>query len=562
MNKNNLEGYNWNNPNIINDLPKQNHNFENHFLINNNNPYPSFDDNFNNSYTNNNNFQVNKFNFNNNQNNNIINTNSGSFNNNNNNYNYNNYNNNNNYNNSNNIINYNYNQNNIMKNSFNKNNYNIDYNKLNLFNNNNININRNQFNKSQNNNYQINVNIDDFTKNLIKSMSVLNSSKNITWKDNIKSFVSSLYYNNYNFSTKLDNNSIKYPLFIFNKKIDNIIRDELKYPLKSFLYMSYKSNFNNLSNIGCESYTSDCGWGCMLRCCQMLLSKILIQKKIYDFFKFSNNKFIDNNMMNKIRNDILNLFNDNYLPVEIVRESAEYNYFWLLFENYSRNNPIYNGVYEIIPPYSIHILSKLGNCAGVYTSNYKMINTICQINSSIFNTLNFIHFDGGSISKKKIINSFCEESYSSFSENDSLTYNGVDYKFIKGGVVFISLRLGLQNLDESFYDLIPLLFKKLRQNFGLVSGRKNRAYYFIGVQGDNNLIFSDPHLNQEMSGDLKKDNELYYNDCLYLMNIKEMSSAFTFAVGIFNRNHLLNFFEDIKWLSDYKYKDILYFEKD
>ena len=71
-----------------------------------------------------------------------------------------------------------------MNNSFNKNNYNIDYNKQNLFNNNNIN--GNQFNKSQNNNYQINVNIDDFTKNLIKSMSVLNSSKNITWKDNIK----------------------------------------------------------------------------------------------------------------------------------------------------------------------------------------------------------------------------------------------------------------------------------------------------------------------------------------------------------------------------------------
>ena len=430
--------------------------------------------------------------------------------------------------------------------------------------NNDGNINKNNFSSNNSNNLNNDIKNkinDNFYLNLVKTMAVINPSKNKTWKDNLKSFVSTLFYNNHNFSIKFENDSIKYPLYIFNKRIDNIIRDELKYPLKTFLYMSYKSGFNNLSNIGCESFTSDCGWGCMLRCCQMLLSKALIQKKIFDFFLNKNNALIDNNTITKIRNEVLYLFNDNYLPLDIARESKELNYFWNLFEYFAKSNFIYNSTYEIIPPYSIHVLSKLGNCAGVYTSNQKMINLICQINSTIFNSLSFIHFDSGNISKKMIFSTFCEEC-TSFCVNDELiVYNGVDYKFKKSGVIFISMRLGLQNLDESFYKFIPLIFRKIRHNFGLVGGRKNRAYYFIGIQNDNKLIFSDPHLNQEVTGDILKDISKYYNENLYLMDIQEMSSSFSFAVGIFNKMHLEHFLEDINYFHNSEFNDILYFSK-
>ena len=89
-------------------------------------------------------------------------------------------------------------------------------------------------------------------------------------------------------------------------------------------------------------------------------------------------------------------------------------------------------------------------------------------------------------------------------------------------------------MDESYYNLIPLIFRKIRHNFGIVGGRKNRAYYFIGIQEDNKLIFSDPHLNQEMTGNIWKDNEKYYNENLYLMDIKEMSSGFSFLFILIN----------------------------
>ena len=43
--------------------------------------------------------------------------------------------------------------------------------------------------------------------------------------------------------------------------------------------MTYRKGFITLKAVGCHSYTYDCGWGCMLRCSQMILSKALIDIK-------------------------------------------------------------------------------------------------------------------------------------------------------------------------------------------------------------------------------------------------------------------------------------------
>ena len=324
--------------------------------------------------------------------------------------------------------------------------------------------------------------------------------------------------------------------------------------------MSYRSSLINLSNLGLENCTSDCGWGCMLRCCQMLLSKGLIQKKIFDFFS-QGNGLVNNDIMTKIRKEVLCLFNDNYLNLELVREHPDFENFWRKYENIARNEPAYNSISEIIPPYSIHILCKLGNFAGKFTSNIKIINLLCKINSYLFNNIKFLHFESGDISRKQLLNSLCEECID-FNNKDIIEYNGVDYQFKNPGIIFISLRLGLYNLDPSFYDFIPLIFSKFRNNFGFVGGKKDRAYYFIGVQGDNKLIFVDPHLNQQMNNDFEKDYESYYTENLYLLDIKELTSSFTFAIGIFNSNQFSQFIEDLKWFDkNNEYNKFIYFGK-
>ena len=201
----------------------------------------------------------------------------------------------------------------------------------------------------------------------------------------------------------------------------------------------------------------------------------------------------------------------------------------------------------MIPPYSIHLLCKLGKCAGEYVSDIKMIKIISQINSQIFDDMNIVFFESSYISRKKLIINFCEE-YTDFNSNylDTITYNGIDYIFKKGGIIFISFRLGLLDLDPSFYEIIPLLFKQFHNNLGFVSGKKKRAYYFIGIQGNDKLIFVDPHYNQQLSNNFDKDYETYYTDNYYLMDIKELSSEFTFGIGIFNSHHFIQFLDDLQ----------------
>ena len=390
--------------------------------------------------------------------------------------------------------------------------------------------------------------------NLIKIMSVLKSSNIQTWKDNLKSFVSSLYYNGYGLSKRFDKNEPELPIYIFESKIDKL-DEQINFLLKTFLYMSYRSGFINLNCIGCGDYSSDCGWGCMIRACQMILSKGLIQKKIFDFFR-EKNALIDKDSLRKIRIQILDLFSDYYIPYKELKDHPDFKYFWEKYKDLSKTNPEYKSISEIIPPYSIHILCKLGKFSGEYTSDIKIIRLFTQINSQIFNDFNIMFFECGYISKKKLITNFCEE-YIDFNSNylDTITYNGVDYIFKKGGIVFISFRLGLYDLDPSFYDIIPLIFKKFRNNLGFVCGKKNRAYYFIGVQENNKLIFVDPHYNQLITNNSDRDYESYYTDNIYLLDIKDLSSEFTLGIGIYNAVQFNQFFEDLKWFND-NFKDL------
>ena len=317
-------------------------------------------------------------------------------------------------------------------------------------------------------------------------------------------------------------------------------------------------NYSSLKAVGCHSYTSDCGWGCMLRCSQMILSKALIEKKIFDLKKQNINK--DYNITN-IRKEVLSLFTDNYLSVGEVKNHPDYQYFWELYEEVVKCNPEYKNISKIIPPYSIHILSKLGNCSGEFTSDMNMINVICKINSDIFNDINIINFCIGTIKTKKLFEMFCEEYNGSNNINNSdlISFNGVDYIFKKGGIIFISFRLGIDFLDPDYYNIIPLIFSKFRNNFGFIGGIKKRAYYFIGIQGDKKLIFADPHITQDTKTNFEEYYETCYAENVYLLDIKEMRSQFSLAIGVYNSVQFNQFLEDAKWFSN-NYEHFIRFE--
>ena len=299
--------------------------------------------------------------------------------------------------------------------------------------------------------------------------------------------------------------------------------------------MSYRNGLFNTKNLpgNKNNYTSDCGWGCMLRCCQMMLSNALIKLRINELKE--KNKEIN---IKQIKQEIIYLFYDKFISIENIHINKN------LFEIYRNILKRKVTAIEIIPPYSIYILTLLGKCPNIFTSDLNMIKTIIKINKILFNeSITMIHFNG-TVNKQTIFQNFCEKCESSI-DNDCLIYNKEKYKYKKNGIIFISLRLGLYKIESCFLEMIPKLFINLHNNIGFVSGKKKRAFYFIGLN-DKKLIFADPHFNQNLETDENNFPSYSINE-LFLTSIKELSSELTVGVFISSKNDLEQFLKDLSW---------------
>ena len=350
-------------------------------------------------------------------------------------------------------------------------------------------------------------------------------------KEYMKSIMSTIVYNGVMFKDKLSESSNK-TIILYNSLIKNyninIIKDY-------FVYMSYRNGLFNTKNLpgNKNDYTSDCGWGCMLRCCQMMLSNALIKLRINELKE--KNKEIN---IKQIKQEIIYLFYDKFISIENIHINEK------LFEIYRNILKRKVTAIEIIPPYSIYILTLLGKCPNIFTSDFNMIKTIIKINKILFNeSITMIHFNG-TVNKQTIFQNFCEKCESSI-DNDFLIYNKEKYKYKKNGIIFISLRLGLYKIESCFLEMIPKLFINLHNNIGFVSGKKKRAFYFIGLN-DKKLIFADPHFNQNLETDENNFPSYSINE-LFLTSIKELSSELTVGVFISSKNDLEQFLKDLSW---------------
>ena len=387
-------------------------------------------------------------------------------------------------------------------------------------------------------------------KKLLQSMAIIKSKLKSSILGSVKCYIRSLYYYHSTLN-KFDINNTLLPIYLFNKEISSKNQNEVNNIINTFLYMTYRTGFVNMKTIKAGNYTSDCGWGCMVRCSQMILSKAFIEKKIFDLNQKNIN--VDDIMIKKIREEVLALFNDNYLKVEETKTHPDYKYFWEVYEEFTKEEPSYASVLKIVPPYSIHILSKIGDCAGVFTSDMNMIYVFTNINSDIFNDINIISFCVGIVNTKKLFSEFCEPcDYDSTNviNPDIITFRENNYIFKKGGLIFISFRWGTDLLDTKYYYFIPLIFSKFRNNFGMIGGNRKRGYYFIGIQGSDQLIIADPHFAQETHHNSEDYFETYHVKDLYLFDIKEMRCQFSLCIGAYNAQQLKEFLEDAEWFQN------------
>lgn len=394
---------------------------------------------------------------------------------------------------------------------------------------------------------------DDNSKSwdLLKILVLTKSQNNKELMGNFKHFLSSMIYNYKPFNDKLTKITAKYPINLFDSVTNYYI--DINNSLFSFLYMSYRSGFFNMKYLGIGDCTSDSGWGCMLRCCQMMLSRGLVKIRLKEYFKNNERSTniifdIQNNVITKIKQELLGLFFDGKLNYNQIRSNLYLAHFFQLYHELADIKGVDTNIYEIIPPFSIHTLCYLGNFKGEYTSDVRIIKYFLKISNLLFDSFNMAHFENGHIKKKDLIENLLLLVNKKTKFTNVYKFDGKEYIIEKPGLVFISFRLGLQNLDESYYNIITIIFSKIHNNIGFVSGKKNRAYYFIGSNGDGRLIFADPHFCQKAE---EKDNLISYNiPELYLLNVNELSSELTLGVAIFDINDFKLLIEDLEYLQE------------
>ncbi|UJR21316.1 hypothetical protein I4U23_024407 [Adineta vaga] len=302
------------------------------------------------------------------------------------------------------------------------------------------------------------------------------------------------------------------PIYLLGKKYngreetthdDNLRpQSEHSYPnfLKAFserIYFSYRKQFESLtSSRNGDVITSDGGWGCMIRCAQMLLAQTLLIH-------------------------MTNTFNTSYSNIQISekcpkRNSIEY------FRHPSRTNrnkEIYTDIIRLfgdLPhlncPFGIHKIVELGTSHGIRPGDFfgpvsaahclKEAVQVAVENKEIPEILR-IYISQDAIIYRQDVNDLCSTPLSNRNSNkktslyptlDSLTTESQSSRWLTSVLILVPLRLGLHELDLIYEDYLKDALK-LPQTVGIIGGSPRHAVYIIGYQ-DDSFINLDPHFIQ------------------------------------------------------------------
>ena len=439
-------------------------------------------------------------------------------------------------------------------------------------------------------------NIDRKNSSLSK-ISSISSNKPISFWDAIKLKINNIKnqiifnYNIFSYSTNLNYNSseLAKTIQIFDEKF--VEHEKLINRLKNIPWLSYRKDFDQIIQND-KIYTSDAGWGCMLRASQMILAQGLC--KLYSI-----------NTLNDFCNQFIAYFYDNKIPTKFMckinNESKNKN----LAKSQKENEVIYDE-FEIIdkidlpfinlssefikglenmskrnidqefitPPYSIrnfikveNHVNKKGKKVGDWFSNYDTTRLIYTINKDMNNhndcDFKILNFNDSIIYIEEILENCFEkleeennesngfeilsisdikspECLNNDVENKIYIFQGKNYIFKHKFIIFVSVRHGLYLLDDGMYKEVFKIFD-IETNIGFIGGNNTKAFYFIG-KCDKNIIYLDPHYVQET---IPLNNlgtisacESYIPKDIYYMPINELSPSFTIGFAV---NNMKNF---------------------
>ncbi|KAH8310237.1 hypothetical protein KR044_000157 [Drosophila immigrans] len=265
----------------------------------------------------------------------------------------------------------------------------------------------------------------------------------------------------------------------------------------SRIWMTYRREFPTMNG---SNYTSDCGWGCMLRSGQMLLAQGLICHFLGRSWRYDSDSQLHSTYEDNMHKKIIKWFGDSS----------------------SKSSP-----------FSIHALVRLGEQLGKKPGDWygpasvsyllkHALELAAQENADFDNICVYVAKDCTSklttkfhiqlllISRAFAVYMQDVEELCSIPEpapkpnvpwqqtkrgNNNASHKP-DQQHWKSLIVLIPLRLGTDKLNPVYAHCLKLLLST-EHCLGIIGGKPKHSLYFVGFQEDK-LIHLDPHYCQEM----------------------------------------------------------------
>lgn len=204
----------------------------------------------------------------------------------------------------------------------------------------------------------------------------------------------------------------------------------------------------DLSN-STKGFTTDAGWGCMIRTSQSLLANTLMTLKLGRDWRY-NDQVLDQGHW-----DIVNLFNDKVdCPLSVFK-----------FVDFARLNCGKKPGEWFGPSDAAKSISGLIN----NTQNYNLGLSV------------YLTSDSGDIYEDEL-------------------------DFQTPILILSGIRLGIKNVNPIYWEFLKLILS-MDQSIGIAGGRPSSSHYFFGYQNDH-LLYLDPHYPQKVLHDDPSMNEI------------------------------------------------------
>ncbi|XP_017009238.3 LOW QUALITY PROTEIN: cysteine protease ATG4D [Drosophila takahashii] len=246
----------------------------------------------------------------------------------------------------------------------------------------------------------------------------------------------------------------------------------------SRIWMTYRREFPIMNG---SNYTSDCGWGCMLRSGQMLLAQGLICHFLGRSWRYDSESQLHSTYEDNMHKKIVKWFGDSS----------------------SKNSP-----------FSIHALVRLGEDLGKKPGDWYGPASVSYLLKHALEhaAQENADFDNISVYVAKDCTIYIQDiedqcsipepapkphvPWQQAKRPQAETPKSEQQQHWKSLIVLIPLRLGSDKLNPVYAHCLKLLLST-EHCLGIIGGKPKHSLYFVGFQEDR-LIHLDPHYCQEM----------------------------------------------------------------